>query len=72
MDERKAAGATTPPIPRCAFCSIDLRLEILRLAIRSADGECLACPACARTVLDRLDQAHAEAGELLESWWAER
>ena len=67
-DQRPAQFAATG----CAFCGVNLLAEVLRLAIVTQDGTCWTCPSCARDVLDRLDQAHAEAGAMLEAWWAER
>jgi hypothetical protein len=53
----------------CAYCGSGLRHELFRFTLTSPDGSWPVCPRCIEGLVDRMERAHAEAGELLESWW---
>lgn len=54
---------------RCEQCGGGLLHELVRVRVETDDGTWTLCATCAAAVLARLENAHVEAGVLLEQAW---
>ena len=54
---------------RCGYCRGGVLHELARFTVTTAEGQWPICNSCVRAMLDGIEEAHAEAGAVLEQLW---